>query len=278
LSSTAGRPVAIGGVGGSGTRIVAKALSLLGYFIGDDLNEPLDNLWFTLLFKRRSVLVEPDSRFERLLRLFIGRMSGAIELAPKDLDLIFDLARQDRIQHSSAWLLERAQSFCHGRTAKEPDQPWGWKEPNTHVVIERMRHFERELRYIHLVRHPLEMVTSANQNQPNLWGPIFLDGQAESTPKLALSYWCAAHRRIDNFMSRNPGATLMVDYHRLCSTPEQHLAQIAEFLGAEASESSLQKFRDFVSRPGDVRRFDGIDLGAFDRGDLEYVKKLGYET
>ena len=45
-------PVAVGGVGGSGTRIVAHLLRELGFDIGDDLNESLDDLCFTALFKR----------------------------------------------------------------------------------------------------------------------------------------------------------------------------------------------------------------------------------
>jgi len=45
-------PVAIGGVGGSGTRLIAQCLKELGYFIGSDLNESNDNLLFTALFKR----------------------------------------------------------------------------------------------------------------------------------------------------------------------------------------------------------------------------------
>ncbi len=45
-------PVVIGGVGGSGTRVVAAILSTLGFHLGNDLNESMDNLWTTLLFKR----------------------------------------------------------------------------------------------------------------------------------------------------------------------------------------------------------------------------------
>ena len=45
-------PVAIGGVGGSGTRVVAEVLKCLGFYLGSLLNSSLDNLWFTLLFKR----------------------------------------------------------------------------------------------------------------------------------------------------------------------------------------------------------------------------------
>lgn len=45
-------PVAIGGVGGSGTRVFAEILRGFGFYIGDCLNGALDNLWFTLLCKR----------------------------------------------------------------------------------------------------------------------------------------------------------------------------------------------------------------------------------
>ena len=46
-------PVVIGGVGGSGTRVIAEILRELKFFIGNDLNGPLDNLTYTLLFKRK---------------------------------------------------------------------------------------------------------------------------------------------------------------------------------------------------------------------------------
>jgi RNase adaptor protein for sRNA GlmZ degradation len=45
-------PVVVGGVGGSGTRLIADILMELGYYIGSDLNKSLDNLAVTLLFKR----------------------------------------------------------------------------------------------------------------------------------------------------------------------------------------------------------------------------------
>ncbi len=48
-------PVAIGGVGGCGTRLIAEMLMRVGFFLGSDLNESLDNLWFTLAFKPRPV-------------------------------------------------------------------------------------------------------------------------------------------------------------------------------------------------------------------------------
>ena len=43
--------VAIGGLGGSGTRIVVEVLQSQNYFMGNDLIESLDNLHFTRLLK-----------------------------------------------------------------------------------------------------------------------------------------------------------------------------------------------------------------------------------
>jgi hypothetical protein len=45
-------PVAVGGVGGSGTRVIASLVSSLGYQIGNNLNRAQDDLTFTVLFKR----------------------------------------------------------------------------------------------------------------------------------------------------------------------------------------------------------------------------------
>jgi hypothetical protein len=44
--------VFIGGLGGSGTRVVAGAVARLGYYPGGCLNASNDNLIFTELFKR----------------------------------------------------------------------------------------------------------------------------------------------------------------------------------------------------------------------------------
>ena len=51
-TSSKTNPIAVGGVGGSGTRVVANFLEMLGFDMGSDINESLDNLTFTLLFKR----------------------------------------------------------------------------------------------------------------------------------------------------------------------------------------------------------------------------------
>ena len=82
--------VSIGGVGGSGTRAVARILELLGYFMGGSLNRSGDNLWFTALLRRprwyREVCSENlghevDQVLETFYRIMSGRTTGRAALS-----------------------------------------------------------------------------------------------------------------------------------------------------------------------------------------------------
>lgn len=276
MKTDPGYPVAIGGVGGSGTRIVAAFLDILGYYLGDDLNEAMDNVWFTLLFKRRSILVDTDCEFRSLVSLFVSRMSGSTTIPEQDRARIFRLAECGRLQHSRNWLIARASSFCNGETSKRPGQSWCWKEPNTHIVIDRIFASQPDLRYIHVVRHPLHMALSENQNQLQIWGPIFFNRDVTIEPRSSLSYWCRAHRRVAGLMRCWPGRTMVVDSDALCMAPDVHCARIAGFLGASLPDDALSDFHDFVRRPGSVGRFKNADLRQFDPDDLAYAAEIGY--
>jgi hypothetical protein len=268
-------PVAIGGIGGSGTRVIASFLDTLGFYLGDDLNEARDNLWFTLLFKRRSILLENEEKFCGLASLFFSRMSGEMALSDGERSRIFQLAEHDRLQHPRDWLLARALSFSNGKSSKRVDQPWGWKEPNTQIVIDRLFDAQPTLRYIHVVRHPLDMAVSANQNQLENWGPIFLSRNVGIEPRWSLSYWCAAHRRILKFIGRWPERAMVIDFDELCKRPEPSCEIIAEFVGATLSVDAVSSFRDWI-RPRPAAGSGSLDLGQFDPADLAYVAKIGY--
>jgi len=44
MSELFGPPIVVGGLGGSGTRVIALMLERLGFFMGDDLNHAHDNM------------------------------------------------------------------------------------------------------------------------------------------------------------------------------------------------------------------------------------------
>src|SRR5580658_3856252 len=113
--------VAVGGVGGRGTRLGAALLQILGYYIGDDLNESLDNLWFTLLFKRRSILMECRADLFTLVSLFFSRMSGEMNFSGEEHARVLRLARDGRLQHPQEWLRQRAESFLSGTGSRRAE-------------------------------------------------------------------------------------------------------------------------------------------------------------
>ncbi|MDQ3797348.1 MAG: hypothetical protein M3294_07265, partial [Pseudomonadota bacterium] len=131
-------PVAVGGIGGSGTRLIAEILRRLDYYMGEDLNRAGDNLWFTLLFKRTELLTAGSRQddFEQAVCIFRAVMSGGAALTPDQEAFVRSLAIMDRPQHTAAWLRRRVESLLDA--AQGPARhPWGWKAPNTHILLDR---------------------------------------------------------------------------------------------------------------------------------------------
>jgi hypothetical protein len=270
-------PVAIGAVGGSGTRMLAQLLREAGYFIGSDLNEANDCLWFTLLFKRREILVEPRRNFDRLIDLFFRRMQGTRPADDDTRRLIVSLARQVRPQHPPEWLARRAESFLNGDDAPTSGL-WGWKCPNTHIVIEHMLEAEARLRYIHVRRNGLDMAYSANQNQLAFWGAIFLGRDISRNPRDSLAYWCAVDRRMTAIARRFPDRVLFVDFDRFCREPVPVIREILGFCGRTLGNAAIDAFAAGVRVPESAGRFRTAPPGDFDPADIDYVAGLGYPT
>jgi hypothetical protein len=268
-------PVAIGGVGGSGTRLVAKIAASLGIDIGHDLNPAHDNLWYTLLFKHPEVPSLAPPAFAARATILTVAMTGERPLDDWERALVRALAAQPRPQHTREWLQERAESLLHATYApRTPPRRWAWKEPNTHIALPQWRALRPDLRYVHVVRNGLDMAFSRNQNQRDLWGEALLGRVPEKTPRDSLAYWCAAHRRIAD-LGRTMGPDfLWLDYDRLCARPEAVLAQLAEFLRVPTADALA--LRDLVEPPSSSGRGRGHDLDQFDPDDLRYLRAIGH--
>ena len=80
-------PLVIGGVGGSGTRVVVEIAARLGVYTGADLNASGDNLWATLLLRRPAWYLEHlhdgDDEIDVALTILDEAMNGRLEVNPK---------------------------------------------------------------------------------------------------------------------------------------------------------------------------------------------------
>lgn len=268
--------LAIGGVGGSGTRVLASLMSSIGLNMGPDINDAVDNLWFTLLFKTRSVLLETDDELAWRYSVFSERMQGrwperlAVEIASRKRLI------QERQKHSAEWLRDRLRSLVED-PVKDAPRPWGWKEPNTHILIDRILRIDRDVQYIHVVRNAFEMATSSNQNQLQLWGPIFLETSSETGPKSSLTYWCEAHRRVESIAAAFPNRVMMVRLEDIIGDPQRTVDACLQFADLIIGEAQISAALTQI-KPDRAKFRERIDYTSieFEPADLAYAQRWGY--
>ncbi len=276
-------PVAVGGVGGSGTRVVAAILGEVGYRLGGELNGSLDNLWFTLLFKRQALAGQVgDEEFSLCREAFLAAMTGEgareVACSPRLPPLLREIACDERPQHTREWLEHRVNSLVAAlRSGVRHGGPWAWKEPNTHVVFARLCREVPALRYVHVVRNGLDMAWSENQNQLAFWGELVLPAQLrEGAPhRASLAYWCAAQRRVLAEAREFPGRFHLLSFDRLCTAPGREIPALLSFLGVDLSERHAARLAALVRRPASIGRHRAHGLDGFDPADVAYVRELG---
>ncbi len=248
-------PIAIGGLGGSGTRLIAGILARSGCYIGQELNHSLDNLWFTLLLRRQSWFRDfpPDQDIRTAIRLFrIAMVSGLGNHSfTSDEKEILEQTTQE-ITRMKAQSPKRLQTVADSlRNSQSTDcrsyARWGWKEPNTHIFLPYLADIIPGLKYVHVVRNGLDMAFSDNQNQLKNWGRYILGPEFSKTPSASqkLDFWIVANLRAIQTGREKLGNNLFVlDYDELCTMPEKTLPALLGFL---ETPGTADKYTDLIS-------------------------------
>jgi hypothetical protein len=286
-------PVAVGGLGGSGTRVVAEILMSLGFYVGSTLTKAHDNLWFTLLFKRPQWFMRSSNTREPQLfkgfRIFEKVMTGQPVLRTDELTFIVR-ATIGRKYFSKPHYLRKYRRACRAAISmlrsNRPDFSkyvgWGWKEPNTHIFIEYLvKYYGQRIKYIHVIRHGLDMAYSKNQNQLYNWGHLFgvqIPASPQLLPKASLSYWIKANEKAIALGKRHLGDRfLLVNFDELCSARDREAKRLAEFAGMGALNVNMKQLYSIPRRPSSMGRYKQHDLSIFDQGEIDAVRRLGFE-
>lgn len=269
-------PVFVGGIGGSGTRVLAALLKALGYHIGEDLNDSLDNLWFTALFKRHGAWLAGETELGPLYTAFRAASSGLLmqgHPSPRQLE---EAMLEPRGQHPPEWLRERARSLLARLREPRPHRLWAWKEPNSQIHAERLLSLDPTLRYVHLARNGLDMAFSGNQNQLRFWGDLVLDQpRGEAEPVRSLRYWCWTEERMRRLRAEHPARVLWIRFEDLCTRVEAAGAQLAMFLGQPTGQVTAH-LETLIETPSSLGRFREFDRECFHRDHLQLVASLGF--
>lgn len=272
-------PVAIGGLGGSGTRLIASILSQAGYFMGADLNNAMDNLAFTLLFKRAE-LWPPElhsKEIDKACNIFIKASLTQRVWRKHEINYLQSLCQNDRPSHSIEWLEIRAERLLQNIESDQPRGSWGWKEPNTHIILPALLKKMPHMKYIHVVRHGLDMAYSRNQNQLQLWGQQLLGTQKINTdPGTSFQYWCAAHQRIAQIGKTMGSRFLMLNFDKLCQQPARQFERLFSFLEIKVDVTLQNELAALVQIPDSLGRHRGQNLDYARPADLQFLAAMGY--
>jgi hypothetical protein len=153
---------------------------------------------------------------------------------------------------------------------------YGFKEPNSHIILERLMKAYPNMKYIHVIRNGLDMAFSENQNQVKLWGFMYMSKEDFSNINYAsLKYWCIVHKRILKIGQRMGANFYLLNYERLCTYPNKELKKLCKFLNVDVRCSIGLKY--LIEKPQSIGRFRQSDISIFDPMDVAFVKELGFD-
>lgn len=239
-------PLAIGGVGGSGTRVVAEIARSLGVFLGDNLNSTNDNLDFPGL--------------SRIINVTSQRVHPVLNLE--------EVAEFERIM---------TDGLCRH---PECALGWGWKNPPNFLYLKQFAGHFKSMRYVHVIRHGLDMALSRNTWQVRQWGHLFgVTYGAPTKKRSALRYWIKA-----NDFTIEMGPTLLgerfmlLNFDDLCHDPARSLRPLIAFLGVNADETDIDMLSSIIVPPSSLGRSElWRHRGRFTAAEASEVARFGFD-
>jgi len=268
--------VAIGALGGSGTRAVAKVFLEMGVFMGDKLNISKDNLLFTILFKN-PIWYRTSSKEDKELRLRIFQkyMEGC------ELNLSESNELDKAISTNPTFKKRLNFNLKQTGYINEKTNIWGWKEPNTQIFVSEILNFFPQLKYIHILRHGIDMAFSNNNQQLNNWGwkyGIELSGNEDKNQIATkqLEYWVKSTKDVLAKIKVFNEKVLILNHSKFCTQPQQEIDRIIEFIGIPIKWEFKKKLYEIPKNKGTNNRYKDYDLTIFSQGNLQFVKECGF--
>lgn len=296
--------IIIGGVGGSGTRVIAMILASMGLNIGDDINESFDNQTFTLLFKKYQILDISNDGFNKLFDIFTKSFNKK-DYTIDEIKLIDAQPNIFRSIHPKDWLKERALNLkkpfvepqiiinlrkkynlnienikTNKPTHLNQSNIYGFKEPNSHIILDRLISINKcsQFKYIHVMRNGLDMAFSSNQNQVKFWRNIFNISNTDIKTNIhyiSLKYWVYVHKKILEIQKiLGKERFLLINFDKMCIKPNKWLKIICKFVGVSTRCKVGLKY--LIEKPSSIGRYKSEDLSIFDPADVDFVKQMGF--
>lgn len=279
-------PIVIGGVGGSGTRVIAEMCNILGVNIGWDLNQSLDNLSYTLIFKRPGWFMknhENKGMIFRGLRILRDQLQhGKIENFSDHVFLfkamlsLFLQGHNYKKDGRGLWAIKRWINFYMKSGMAEGDL-WGWKEPNSHLLLPFLNEYFPGLKYIHCIRNGLDMAFSQNQQQLMNWGSLFgvnVPNDQGFIPSSSFRFWKIANQKVLDFGNAMPSNHfLVVNFEHLYQNPHAESGRLAKFIGVDPTPDILERLSSVPQTPKSAGRYRNQDISWLTEDDIHFLRE-----
>lgn len=271
----------VGGVGGSGTRVIAQMLMEAGVYIGDFLNDPKDNLWFTLLMRRPQLVKKNNEKAIKILleifrkRMFSEKLSFLETLKVRGAANDFILNKYVKSNEWYTFPISTSRSLRAKKLTDTDKVFWGWKEPNTLFFIPQLAKKFPEVKFLLVIRNGLDMAFTDNKVQIRNFGNHF--GINGNSPSDSLEFWIRANNKAIETGKKILGEKFKIlRMEELCSNPKQETEALLKWAGINYNESVLQKISSIPKLPSSTNRYKEKDLSIFSKQQLQSVQQLGY--
>jgi hypothetical protein len=237
-------PVVIGGHGGSGTRVLPRALRLAGFWMGYWVNRKTEDALATRFFLQRN--------FERVIGSQFEQQRG--------LERAF-----------------RCSIRCHRLRMPDPHGPWGWKNPRCMWVIPFLASLYPEMKFVHLVRDGRDVALSANLNLLRKHGALLLGDEdpVRDRVRSQLRLWALGNLTAARDGERLLGANyLRLSYEDLCNSPRESLARIYEHVEQPVTPTLLDQAQRLVVPSTSIGGWSRSDYRILHEPDAEMVEAL----
>ncbi|GAA6135076.1 sulfotransferase [Oceaniserpentilla sp. 4NH20-0058] len=237
--------VFIGGVGGSGTRVVANIFKENNIFIGSNLNKSLDNLDWPGL---RDIIKSKNLSHKQKLDKLSGPFTQFIE--------------KMRVEACQLDMLD--------------DDLLAIKVPGSFYYLPYFCEIFEDVSYIHVIRHGLDMAFSGNKNQLLNWSDFFgVDIQKGTLETQQLDYWIAANEYAIETGKKLLGTNFQViQFENLCLNSKNVINRLFQKLNLDNKLD--QSVYNSIVTPVTKGRYEKMDLSIFSRAALSRLKDLGF--
>ncbi len=223
-----GKPIVVGAIGGSGSRVIVDLLTASGLYMGGQLDSRTgDSLPMRRYLARH---------FDRIIRDQSAETANApSSAAPREF---------------------RRVMRAHRSGISSPDAEWGWKNPRSMWILPFLsRQFPRS-RFIHLVRDGRDMALSTNRLLLDVHGDTILGvGRSGDTARDQLELWALGNTRAKADAKRLFGdRSLCIRYEDLCADPLPQLRRLLEFLERDLAAESIAKIARSIKTPSSIGR------------------------